>query len=325
MGDNRKPSKHSLLKTLAYDPTDAVMGIDTNGEVFHTPLSKGPHWLVAGQTGSGKSVFMNALMASVMYHSTPQELKIMTIDPKKVEFAAYKDLPFCPIDPVTDMNDAYGLLSYLCWEMDRRYEILQKINVRNIEDYNQKYEELKEKNKLPQIIAEEGRMAYIICIIDEYAELTMVEKTVEDLIIRLAQKARAAGISLLIATQRPSADIISSTIKANVPARIGLKTTDSMNSMIIIDEPGCEKLAGYGDSIIKMTDGSMIRVQGPFISDDELETIFAELRNKWGKPTPIDFKTICIENDLADWAENYDDDVPIEERHVKKKKGMGFF
>ena len=98
-----------------------------------------------------------------------------------------------------------------------------------------------------------------------------------------------------------------------------------MNSMIIIDEPGCEKLAGYGDSIIKMTDGSMIRVQGPFISDDELETIFAELRDKWGKPTPIDFKTICIENDLADWAENYDDDVPIEERHVKKKKGMGFF
>lgn len=264
-------------------------------------------------------------MASIMFHSSPEELKIMTIDPKKVEFEAYTGLPFCPIDPVTDMNDAYGLLSYLCWEMDRRYEVLQEMKVRNIEDYNQKYESLKAEGKLTPKVKEEGRMAYMICIIDEYADLVMTEKSVEDFIIRLAQKARAAGISLLIATQRPSADIISSTIKANVPARIGLKTTDSMNSMIVIDEPGCEKLAGYGDSIIKMTDGSMIRVQGPFISDDELNAIFAELREKWGPPTPIDFKTICVEQGLADWAEEYDDNVPMSQRHVKKKRGMGFF
>lgn len=321
MGDDRKKSKHSLLNTLAYDPTDAVMGTDSNGETFHTPLSKGPHWIVAGQTGSGKSVYMNAMMASVMFHSLPEELNIMVIDPKKVEFKDYTGLPFCPIDPVTDMNDAYGLLAYLCWEMDRRYEVLQEISVRNIEDYNLKLKKLQDEGaEIPEVVEKEGRMAYIICIIDEYADMVMTEKSVEDLIIRLAQKARAAGISLLIATQRPSADIISSTIKANVPARIGLKTTDSMNSMIVIDEPGCEKLAGYGDSIIKMTDGSMVKVQGPFLSDDELLSIFAELRETYGPPNYIDYKTICVENGLAEWAEDYEDDVPINERHVKKPK-----
>lgn len=319
MADDRKPSKHSMLKTLAYDPTDAVFGLDTEGNVFHTPVSKGPHWIVAGQTGSGKSVYVNAMMASMMYHSHPDELKIMVIDPKKVEFEPYKGLPYCPIDPVTDMSDAYGLLSYLCWEMDRRYEVLASVKVRNIEDYNQKIQELEKEGRTDEIPAD-GRMSYIVCIIDEYAELVMQEKTVEDLIIRLAQKARAAGISLLIATQRPSADIISSTIKANVPARIGLKTTDSMNSLIIIDETGCEKLAGYGDSIVKLTDGSMVKIQGPLITDDELLAIFATLREKYGEPERIDFKTICVENNLADWSEDYDDDVPIEERHIKKKK-----
>lgn len=319
MADTRQPSKHSLLKTLAYDPTDAVFGLDTNGEVFHTPISKGPHWIVAGQTGSGKSVYVNSMMASVMFHAVPDELKIMVIDPKKVEFEPYKGLPYCPIDPVTDMNDAYGLLSYLCWEMDRRYEVLAAMKVRNIEDYNQKIEELKKEGKEDEI-PEDGRMAYIICIIDEYADLVMTEKSVEDLIIRLAQKARAAGISLLIATQRPSADIVSSTIKANVPARIGLKTTDSMNSMIVIDEPGCEKLAGYGDSIVKLTDGSMVKVQGPFISDGELHTIFDHLREKYGEPDRIDFKTICVENGLAEWMEDYEDDVPMSQRHIKKPK-----
>lgn len=312
---------HNLLKTKAYDPTDVVMGLDTNGNVFHTPLSKGPHWLCCGQTGSGKSVFMNSMLASAMYHATPDELMIFTVDPKKVEFAPYTGLPYCPVDPVTDMSDAYGLLQYMCWEMDRRYEVLQEIGVRNIEDYNMKYESLKASGEtMPDVVAEEGRMKYIICVIDEYADLVMTEKDVEAAIIRLAQKARAAGISLLIATQRPSADIISSTIKANVPARIGLKTTDSMNSMIVIDEPGCEKLAGYGDSIIKMTDGSMVRVQGPFLSDGELEKIFAELKEKYPAPAPVNYKQICVDNGLAEWAEEYDESVPEKDRHIKKPK-----
>lgn len=313
---------HNLLKTKAYDPTDVVMGLDTNGEVFHTPISKGPHWIVAGQTGSGKSVFMNSMLISAMYHSLPDELQIYMVDPKKVEFGPYAGLPFCPIDPVTDMGDAYGLLAYLCWEMDRRYEVLEEVGVKNIEDYNMKFEEAKAKG---ETFHKEGRMPYIITVIDEYADLVMQEKSCEDLIIRLAQKARAAGISLLIATQRPSADIISSTIKANVPARIGLKTTDSMNSMIIIDEPGCEKLAGYGDSIIKMTDGSMIRVQGPFISDDEIFAIFGELKKKYPPATPIDYKQICVDNDLAEWVEEYEEGTPDKDKHIKKpKKSFGW-
>lgn len=314
--------QHGLLKTKAVDPTDVVMGLDTNGEVFHTALSAGPHWLVCGQTGSGKSVFMNSMLLSAMYHSLPEELQIYMVDPKKVEFGPYAGLPYCPIDPVTDMGDAYGLLAYMCWEMDRRYEVLEEVGVKNIKDYNIKCEEAKAKG---ETFHKEGRMPYIICVIDEYADLVMQEKSCEDLIIRLAQKARAAGISLLIATQRPSADIISSTIKANVPARIGLKTTDSMNSMIVIDEPGCEKLAGYGDSIIKMTDGSMIRVQGPFISDDEIFAIFGELKEKYPPATPIDYKQICVDNDLAEWVEEYEEDTPDKDKHIKKpKKSFGW-
>lgn len=310
-------SPHSLLNTKAIDPTHAVLGLDTSGKPFGVALSDGPHWILAGQTGSGKSVYANSALASCMYHASPEELIIMVIDPKKVEFEPYIGLPFCPIDPVTDMNDAYGLLAYLCWEMDKRYEIMASSKVRNIKDYNQKFLEAKEKGK---VFHESGYMKYIICVIDEYADLVMTEKSVEDLIIRLAQKARAAGISLLIATQRPSADIISSTIKANVPARIGLKTTDSMNSLIIIDENGCEKLAGYGDSIVKLKDGSMVRVQGPFISDPELHGIFDYLRDKWGVPEPFDYKSKCVEYGLAQWMDEYDDDVPMKDRHVKKPK-----
>lgn len=291
-------SRHSLLNTKAYDPTDAVFGKDLEGNTFHTPLSKGPHWIVAGQSGSGKSVYMNSILCSLMYHSTPEELIIMAIDPKQVEFGNYTGLPFVPVPPVTNMGDAYGLLAYLVWLMDERYNDLKVLGVKNIEEYNEivRYNEedltkaidglngLIEKLNIPvddvenhegiesfckehiedyqnkilnaseeseieelenemkqyskaielskerikrleyrKIIEEKEffGMEYIVCVIDEYADMVMQEKTVEDLIIRLAQKARAAGITLLIATQRPSADIISPTIKANVPARIG--------------------------------------------------------------------------------------------------------
>lgn len=308
----------NLLKTRAIDPTDAVFGDDLEGNHFHTNLSGGPHWIVAGQTGSGKSVYLNSLLSSCMFHATPDELIITAVDPKKVEFSNYDGLPFCPIDSVTNMSDAYGLLAYWTWEMDERYSALEAVNVKNLAEYN----EWAEKDENKERAEELGypRMKYVICVIDEYADMVMQESTVEDLIVRLAQKARAAGITLLIATQRPSADIISPTIKANVPARIGLKTTDSTNSMIVIDESGLEKLRGYGDSIVKLTDGSMVHVQGPYISNAELDKMFSDLKKKYPAPTPINYKQICVDNQLCDWAEKYDDDVPMKDRHLTKHK-----
>lgn len=362
---------NNLLNTKAYDPTDAVFGQDLEGNTFHYPLSKGPHWIVAGQTGSGKSVYMNSLLTSIMYHSTPEELVIMAIDPKMVEFSNYKGLPYCPVDPVIDMGDAYGLLVYLVWEMDHRYNKLKNMGVKNIEEFNETVtnidsmlennikklekarplvqfdsegnpvkpsesgealdsfrafisiqEEVKRLTEVKNIIVTEQykRMPYMVCVIDEYADMVMQEKDVESLIIRLAQKARAAGVHLLIATQRPSADIISPTIKSNVPSRIGLKTTDSMNSMIVIDEPGLEKLKGWGDSIIKLVDGSMVRVQGPYLSNDELNAIFSHLREIYPPPIPFDYKTHIVELGLAEWAGTYDENTPEEEKHVKKAK-----
>lgn len=313
----------NLLNTKAKDPTEAVFGVDNEGNVFKAALSEGPHWIVAGQSGSGKSVYMNSILASMMYHALPQELIIMAIDPKMVEFGPYKGLPFCPVDPVTNMNDAYALLGYLVYEMDRRYnDNLKGAGVRNIKDYNKWVEDH------PTEAAEKGfeRLPFIICVIDEYADMIMTTgPETSDLIIRLAQKARAAGITCLIATQRPSADIISPTIKANVPARIGLKTTDTTNSMIIIDEAGCEKLNGYGDSIVKLTDGAMHRVQGPFISDAELYRVFDELKSKFPPPEILDYKQICVDLGIAEWEEEYGDDVPYEDRHVVKPKRRRMF
>jgi DNA segregation ATPase FtsK/SpoIIIE-like protein len=318
--------KHTLLETKAYDPTDAVFGLTQEGETFHTPLSKGPHWIVAGQTGSGKSVYMNSLLISIMAHSTPDELTLFTIDPKKVEFGPYKGLPFCGADPITEMTDAYGLLLYQVWLMDERYKLLKDAGVKNIEEYNEWFTEHKDKEgekpracKIPH-----ERMKYMVSVIDEYADLVMQERECEDLIVRLAQKARACGITLLIATQRPSADIISPTIKANVPARIGLKTTDGTNSMIVIDEGGLEKLRGYGDSIVKLVDGTMVRIQGPYISNPEIDRIFEYFKANYPAPNPVDFKQICVDEGLAQWADDYADDVPYDERHIKKARRSRF-
>lgn len=307
------------LNNRALDPTHAVFGLDMEGHVFDLPLSEGPHFLICGQTGSGKSVYMNAILVSVMAHATPYEVKMTWIDPKKVEATAYVGLPYCPIDPVTDMNDAYGLIQFYTWEMDRRYDLLADLNVKNLAEYNEwidnKPEEAKKRGheKLP----------YYICVIDEYADMVMQEKDVEAGIVRLGQKSRAAGIHLLIATQRPSASIVSPTLKSNIPTRVCLKVADSTNSGIILDEPGGEALKGYGDSLVKEKSGDITRVQGPFITNDEIDAIFSHLRDKYGKPETLDYKTIVVEQGLCEWAEEYEDNVPIEERHVKKPKRRG--
>lgn len=305
------------LTTKAKDPTDAVFGMTPDGDVFHMPLSAGPQWLVAGTTGSGKSVFMNNLAISIMSHATPDELQIFAIDPKKVEFTPYTDLPYCPIPPINNMQDAYGFLLYMTWEMDHRYEALAQAGVKNLPEFNQWVKD--HPDEAQNTDYPEG-MKYQLLIIDEYADLSMTtDGAVSDPIIRIAQKARASGQHMIIATQRPSADIISPTIKANIPARIALKVADATNSMIILDDAGAEKLQGHGDALVKTADGSVTRMQGPYVSTPELERIFGYFKKEYPKPKFFDYKKIVVDNDMAQWAEDYDESVPWEDRHLKAK------
>lgn len=231
---------------------------------------------------SGKSVFVNSLLISAMSHATPDELKIFAIDPKKVEFSKYIDLPYCPINPVTDMRDAYGLLAFAVWEMERRYKIIQAAGVKQLSEYNDFYD----KNPDSEIAKKYGRMPYLIFVIDEYAELQSISPNTETLCKSLAQKGRASGIILLLATQRPSADVISTTLRSNFPSRICLKVDNSTSSQIVLGD-GVDraydgsKLKGYGDSFVLDQRGNCERVQGIYISNEEIDAIFDFLKEKY--------------------------------------------
>jgi DNA segregation ATPase ftsK/spoIIIE len=311
----------NMLTTKAKDPTDAIFGTALDGSVYHYPISKGPHWLVCGQTGSGKSVMVNGILISMIFHAHPEELKIIWVDPKKVEATAYIGLPHCPIDPIIDMEDAYACLLYLAAIMDERYERMADIQVKNLPEYNDWIEEHPDKAEAKGYTKD----PYIVCVIDEYADMKdQIGADVEVPIKRLGQKARAAGIHLVLATQRPSAEIVSPTIRSNVPARVGMKTIDAGNSNLIIQRDGCEMLK-LGEAYIMTNDG-MTRVKGPYISNEEIAAIFKHLREKYGEPETIDYKTYCVDNGLADWAESdYDEkNVPLAQRHVKKKAKSRF-
>ena len=231
---------------------------------------------------SGKSVFVNSLLISAMSHATPDELKIFAIDPKKVEFSKYIDLPYCPINPVTDMRDAYGLLAFAVWEMERRYKIIQAAGVKQLSEYNDFYD----KNPDSEIAKKYCRMPYLIFVIDEYAELQSISPNTETLCKSLAQKGRASGIILLLATQRPSADVISTTLRSNFPSRICLKVDNSTSSQIVLGD-GIDraydgsKLKGYGDSFVLDQRGNCERVQGIYISNEEIDAIFDFLKEKY--------------------------------------------
>lgn len=312
----------NILTTKAKDPTDAIFGVDLDGKVFKFPISAGPHWLVCGQTGSGKSVMVNGILISMLFHATPEELKIIWIDPKKVEATAYVGLPYCPIDPIIDMDDAYACLQYLAYDMDERYEKMADIKVKNLPEYNEWVE------KHPELAERKGykKLPYVVMVIDEYADMKdQIGSDIEIPIKRLGQKARAAGIHLILATQRPSAEIVSPIIRSNIPSRVGMKTVDAGNSMLIIQKEGCELLS-QGEAYIINSDG-MTRIKGPYISNDEIDRIFAHLRDKYPDREELDYKTICVEKGLAMWAEDdYEEKgVPVEKRHVKKISKGRFF
>ncbi len=242
-----------------------ALGKDVAGNVQLADIAKMPHVLIAGSTGSGKSVCINTIITSIIYNSKPSEVKMVMVDPKVVELSVYNGIPHLLIPVVTDPKKAAGALAWAVQEMDNRYNLFANKGVRDLKGYNKAIENEEEQGKLPQIVI----------IVDELADLMMVAaKDVEEAICRLAQKARAAGMHLVIATQRPSVDVITGLIKANVPSRIAFAVSSQIDSRTILDTVGAEKLLGKGDMLF-FPSGSPkpVRVQGAFVSDDEVEKI----------------------------------------------------
>lgn len=257
-------------QTKAENFLEIPLGKAVNGTARAFDLSKMPHLLVAGSTGSGKSVAVNGIIASILMKARPDQVKFMMVDPKMVELSVYNDIPHLLIPVVTNPRKASKALQKVVDEMENRYELFAKVGVRNIAGFNAKVEEFNSQSEYKQI-----PLPFIVVIVDELADLMMVaSKEVEDAIIRLGQKARAAGIHMILATQRPSVDVISGLIKANVPSRVAFAVSSGTDSRTILDENGAEKLLGRGDMLFKPIDENHpVRLQCSFISDDDVERI----------------------------------------------------
>lgn len=257
-------------QTKAENFLEIPLGKAVDGTARAFDLSKMPHLLVAGSTGSGKSVAVNGIIASILMKARPDQVKFMMVDPKMVELSVYNDIPHLLIPVVTNPRKASKALQKVVDEMENRYELFAKVGVRNIAGFNAKVEEFNSQSEYKQI-----PLPFIVVIVDELADLMMVaSKEVEDAIIRLGQKARAAGIHMILATQRPSVDVISGLIKANVPSRVAFAVSSGTDSRTILDENGAEKLLGRGDMLFKPIDENHpVRLQGSFISDDDVERI----------------------------------------------------
>ncbi len=264
-------------KTDASKLLEIPLGKAVNGSIRSFDLAKMPHLLVAGSTGSGKSVAVNGIIASILMKARPDEVKFMMVDPKMVELSVYNDIPHLLIPVVTNPRKASRALQKVVDEMENRYELFSKVGARNIAGYNAKVAEYNAQSEYKQV-----PLPLIVVIVDELADLMMVaSKEVEDAIIRLGQKARAAGIHMILATQRPSVDVISGLIKANVPSRIAFAVSSGTDSRTILDENGAEKLLGRGDMLFKPIDENHpVRLQGSFISDEDVERIVAFVKNQ---------------------------------------------
>lgn len=260
----------------------APLGRDIMGNVKCVEINKTPHMLVAGATGSGKSVCINNIILSVIMRSTPDEVKMVLIDPKKVEFNAYEGIPHLLMPVVTDPKKASAALQKIVVEMDDRYETFKNSGTKNISTYNEYIEKQLKKNPNCGL----KKMPFILVIIDELADLMLVAaKEVEDSIMRITQLARAAGIHLIVATQRPSTDVITGVVKSNIPTRISFAVSSSIDSRTILDMTGAEKLLGKGDMLYKpMDDNTPTRVQGSFVSDDEIQRVVDFVKSKSHPP-----------------------------------------
>ncbi|WP_346355145.1 FtsK/SpoIIIE family DNA translocase [Azotosporobacter soli] len=267
-----------------------ALGKDIAGNIITTDLGKMPHLLVAGSTGSGKSVCVNTLLASILFRATPDEVRFILIDPKVVELTSYNGLPHLLTPVVTEAKKAAAALRWAVVEMDRRYEMFAAAGVRDIGRYNEQID------AFPVGDGSSGtKMPYILVVIDELADLMMVSPVdVEDAIIRLAQKARAAGIHMVLATQRPSVDVITGLIKANVPSRIAFAVSSQVDSRTILDMGGAEKLLGKGDMLLyPIGTPKPLRVQGAFIADGEVEALTDYIKAQSEPPEYVDGVTTC--------------------------------
>ncbi len=335
-------SKHSI---------PVVMGKDIGGQTYLSDLARMPHLLCAGQTGSGKSVFMNGLICSLFYRFSPDELRMILVDPKFIEFRAYQDIPHLLLPVVDDPKQASIALRWAVREMERRYRILAKVGARNLASFNQKVEEMgadvvkdllfsedqgetststsgsdwieafdHDSTGAPQV----GKLPYIVVIIDELADLMMVaKKEVEISIARIAQKARAAGIHLIIATQRPSTDVITGLIKANLPSRVSFQLASYVDSKTILDRAGAERLLGQGDMLfIPPGVSQSLRLHGAYLDDDEIGKITSFLKSQ-GKPAYRDEILLADEDEDGEETQESEEEDELFRQAVDLIKHSG--
>ncbi len=275
-----------------------IVGKDTTGKPFVADLAKMPHLLVAGATGQGKSVCLNAMLTSLLVRKTPNELKLLLVDPKRVEMGIYEHESHLIHPVVKEVEDAKNALVWAVQEMDQRYTQMSRLNTKNIEGYNAKLASY--QGKLPADIADLAPMSYIVIVIDELADLMLqARKDVEPCIIRLAQLARASGIHMIIATQRPSVDVVTGLIKANFPCRICFRVSARQDSMTTLGQAGAEKLLGNGDMFYNPNGGQLVRLHGPYLRDEEVQSV-VDFWKKQVKPDyRVDFSSMGEEEEAA--------------------------
>ncbi len=335
---NQKREMVRLKEVLAHkkfiessSPLTMGLGVDIAGTPETANLAKMPHLLVAGTTGSGKSVGVNAMIISMLYKSTPDDLRLIMIDPKMLELSIYEGIPHLLTPVVTDMNEAANALRWCVKEMDRRYELMAATGVRNIAGLNEKVLEAEKSGepmkdplwlKLRPGHDEDApcleKLPYIVVIADEFADMIMVVgKKVEELIARLAQKARAAGIHLILATQRPSVDVVTGLIKANIPTRIAFQVSSKIDSRTILDQQGAEQLLGHGDMLyLPPGSGVPTRVHGAFVDDDEVHRVVGAWK-EMGEPEYIDSITASEDEEGSDGEGGVDSSDPLYDEAVK--------
>ncbi len=334
-----------------------VMGKDIGGQTYLSDLARMPHLLCAGQTGAGKSVFMNGLICSLLYRFTPDELRMILVDPKFIEFRAYQDIPHLLLPVVDDPHQAAIALKWAVREMERRYRILAKIGARNLASFNQKVDEMGADVIRDLLLSEEnqegeessnatanktgsdwieafepdetgaprvGKLPYIVVIIDELADLMMIaKKEVEVSIARIAQKARAAGIHLVIATQRPSTDVITGLIKANLPSRVSFQLASYVDSKTILDRAGAERLLGQGDMLfIPPGVSQSLRLHGAFVDDEEINKVTSFLKSQ-GKPAYRDEILLAGDDEEGASEEREEDEDEMFQEAVDLVKRSG--
>lgn len=314
------------------DPLTFAVGKDISGKSVVANLAKMPHLLIAGTTGSGKSVMTNTLITSLLYRNSPSDMKLIIVDPKQVEMAQYQDIPHLLTPIITSTEKALSAMKWAVGEMERRYTLMAEEKVKNIADYNAKMAKSSEEN--PE---KEGKMPYIVVIIDEMADLMMMAgKDLEMLIVRIAQKGRASGIHLVLATQRPEVKVITGLIKANIPGRIAFAVGSQMDSRIMLDQGGAEKLLGKGDMLLLTTEmmGKPRRIQGAWASDDDINKVTDFLRAQ--RPpeynSEVVAQTVAIKGmgptdggSIGDLGRRYDPNDPVVRKAVEISLSKGKF